>query len=220
MRDVSNKLNSQKVTLNTMTTHTASLLSSDFLTDIKTKTADSHKKLESLSVSASILSPDMKIEDYIHYLSLMHDVHKNTEEIVYPLLSNIIDDLEQRRKKHLIEEDFLFLNHNKTASSQVFNKTEMSTAFALGVFYVIEGSTLGGRFILKNIVTNPQLSNDQGVSYFKGYGDKTGSYWKNFLNVLAEYEQNNNCADSIIEGAVYAFDNIYNHFRSTEKNEV
>jgi heme oxygenase len=89
--------------------------------------------------------------------------------------------------------------------------------FALGVFYVIEGSSLGGRFILKNIVNNPQLSNDQGVSYFKGYGDKTGSYWKNFLNVLAEYEQNNNCANSIIEGAVYAFDSIYNHFGSIKK---
>lgn len=200
-----------------MTTNTTSLLSSDFLTDIKTKTADSHKKLESLSVSASILSPDLKIEDYIHYLSLMHDVHKNTEEIVYPLLSDTIDDLEQRRKKHLIEEDLLFLNHNKTASSKVFDTTEMSVPFALGVFYVIEGSSLGGRFILKNIVNNPQLSNDQGVSYFKGYGDKTGSYWKNFLNVLAEYEQHNNCANSIIEGAVYAFDSIYNHFESIKK---
>jgi len=200
-----------------MSTNTASILSSDFLTDIKSQTADSHKKLESLSVSASILSPDMKIEDYIHYLSLMHDVHKNTEEVVYPLLSQIIPDLDQRKKKHLIEEDLSFLNHNKTTSSTVFDKTEMSVPFALGVFYVIEGSSLGGRFILKNIVNNKQLSNDQGVSYFKGYGDKTGSFWKNFLNILAEYEQNNNGADSIIEGAVYAFDSIYNHFESIEK---
>lgn len=200
-----------------MSTNTASILSSDFLTDIKSHTADSHKKLESLSVSASILSPDMKIEDYIHYLSLMHDVHKNTEEVVSPLLSHIIPDLDQRKKKYLIEEDLLFLNHNKTTSSTVFDKTEMSVPFALGVFYVIEGSSLGGRFILKNIVNNKQLSNDQGVSYFKGYGDKTGSFWKNFLNILAEYEQNNNGADSIIEGAVYAFDSIYNHFESIEK---
>lgn len=200
-----------------MSTNTSSILSSDFLTDIKSQTADSHKKLESLSVSASILSPDMKIEDYIHYLSLMHDVHKNTEEVVYPLLSQIIPDLDQRKKKYLIEEDLSFLNHNKTTSSTVFDKTEMSVPFALGVFYVIEGSSLGGRFILKNIVNNKQLSNDQGVSYFKGYGDKTGSFWKNFLNILAEYEQNNNGADSIIEGAVYAFDSIYNHFESIEK---
>jgi heme oxygenase len=196
---------------------TTSLLSSDFLTDIKSQTADSHKKLENLSVSASILSPDMKIEDYIHYLSLMHDVHKNTEDIVYPLLSGIIKDLDDRKKKHLIEDDLLFLHHNKSTAHRVFDKTNMTVPFALGVFYVIEGSSLGGRFILKNIVTNPELSNDQGVSYFKGYGDKTGSYWKNFLNVLAAYEQDNNCADSIIEGAVYAFDSIYNHFESIEK---
>ncbi|UUF12857.1 MULTISPECIES: biliverdin-producing heme oxygenase [Flavobacterium] len=195
-----------------MNTNPASLLSSEFLTDIKTQTATSHKKLESLPVSASILSPEMKIEDYIHYLSLMHDVHKNTEDTIYPLLSGIVEDLEQRQKTHLIEEDFLFLHHQKTGLAKVFDRTEMTVPFALGVLYVIEGSSLGGRFILKNIVLNPQLSNDLGVSYFKGYGDKTGSYWKNFLNVLAEYEQDYNCADDIIKGAIYAFDSIYNHF--------
>lgn len=200
-----------------MSTNLTSLVSSDFLNDIKTQTADSHKKLESLPVSASILSPDMKIDDYIHYLSLMYDVHKNTEEVIYPLLSGLIDDLEQRKKTNLIEEDFNYLNYTKTASTKVFNISDITIPFAIGMLYVIEGSTLGGRFILKNIVTIPGLDNDKGVSYFKGYGDKTGSYWKTFLNFMAAYEQQNNCGNSIIEGAVFAFDSIYDHFGSKER---
>ncbi|RZJ51561.1 MAG: hypothetical protein EOO19_00235 [Chryseobacterium sp.] len=197
-----------------MSSNPTSIISSDFLNDLKTQTADSHKKLERLPVSASILSPDMKIEDYIHYLSLMHDVHESTENVIFPLLIDTIDDLEQRKKKQLIEQDLKFLDYNKTISTNVFQVTDSSIAFALGILYVIEGSTLGGRFILKNVSTNPKLSGDHGISYFNGYGDKTGSYWKNFLNMLSEYEQNHNCADEIIEGAVYAFDSIYNHFGS------
>jgi heme oxygenase len=195
-----------------MSSNTSSLVSSNFLNDLKTHTAESHKKLEELPVSASILSPNMDIENYCNYLSLMHDVHISTEEIVFPLVSDIIDDLKDRKKTHLIEEDLLFLNCNKNLSTNVFKAPEMSVPFALGVLYVIEGSTLGGRFILKNVTLNSKLSGGQGVSYFNGYGDKTGSYWKSFLNTLSEYEQTNNCGDAIIEGAVYAFNSIYNHF--------
>jgi len=200
-----------------MSTNLNSLISSNFLNNIKSQTSDSHRKLESLPVSASILSPSMKISDYIHYLSLMHDIHNNTEELIYPMLSGIITDLNERKKKHLIEEDLLYLNHNKSASIDVFDSANLTVPFALGILYVVEGSTLGGRFILKNIMTVPGLDKDQGISYFKGYGEKTGSYWKSFLIFLETYEQKYNCGNTIIEGAVYAFDSIYNHFRSLEK---
>lgn len=197
-----------------MTTNLTSIISSNFLNDIKSQTTNYHQKLESLPVSASILSPDMKIADYIHYLSLMYDVHKNTEEVIFPVLSEYINDLEQRKKCHLIEDDFSFLGYNKTNAAAVFNAPQMTIPFALGILYVIEGATLGGRFILKNSITVPGLDKGKGISYFNGYGDKTGSYWKSFLNKLSEYEQNYNCGDTIIAGAVYAFESIYTHFKS------
>lgn len=189
-------------------------ISSDFLNDIKTQTAYSHKKLEELPVSMSIVSSEMKIEEYINYLSLMHDVHQDTEHIIFPMLSEIVEDLDQRKKKYLIEDDLAFLNYNKTHSVKVFQDTDMNIPFALGVLYVIEGSTLGGRFILKNVSKFAELSGNKGTAYFNGYGDKTGSYWKTFLNVLSEYERDLNCGDEIIRGARYAFDSIYNHFQN------
>lgn len=197
-----------------MSTNPTSAIASSFLNDLKTQTADSHKKLEELPVSMSIMSPDMKIEEYAKYLNLMHDVHQDTEGTIFPLFTNLIDDLEQRRKKQLIEADLSFLNYELTPSEKVFKTKDISVPFALGILYVVEGSTLGGRFILKNVSKVPQLSGDKGVSYFNGYGEKTGSFWKSFLNFLSEYEQENNCGDSIIEGAVFAFDSIYNHFES------
>lgn len=195
-----------------MSTNSTSAITSNFLTDLKTQTADSHKKLEELPVSMSIMSPNMKIEDYTYYLSLMHDVHNDTETLVFPVFSDLINDLEQRRKKHLIEADLLFLNSDKKEEEKVFETEGISAAFALGILYVVEGSTLGGRFILKNVSKFPELSGDKGVSYFNGYGEKTGSFWKSFLSFLSEYEQENDCGEAIIEGAIFAFDSIYKHF--------
>ena len=199
-----------------MSVNLTSLSLSNFLVDLKTRTAESHKKLEGLSISASILSPDMKLPDYIHYLCLMHDVHTNTENVIFPLLSNVVDDLKERKKSNLIDEDLLYLNHSKIISTRIFNTPEMTVPFALGIMYVVEGSTLGGRFILKNITTVPGLERGKGTLYFNGYGEKTGSYWKSFLNFLEEYEHIYNCRETIIEGAIYAFDSIYKHFESTE----
>lgn len=195
-----------------MSINSTSAIASNFLSDLKTQTSDSHKKLEELPVSMSIMSPDMKIEDYTYYLNLMHDVHNDTEGLIFPLFSDAIEDLEQRRKKHLIENDLLFLNAAKTNTEKVFQIEGISVPFALGILYVVEGSTLGGRFILKNVSKLPELSGENGVSYFSGYGDKTGSFWKSFLNFLADYEQQNNCGEEIIEGAIVAFDSIYRHF--------
>ena len=202
-----------------MTKNLDSSITVDFLENLKSQTATAHKNLESLPVSASILSPNMKISDYCHYLSLMYDVHKSTQEMVFPLLKNFISDLEERAKTQLILDDLSFLNYTKKESVCIFNNQDINVPFALGILYVIEGSTLGGRFILKNIETIPGLDQQNGVSYFTGYGNKTGSYWKAFLNELTAYENENQCADDIIKGAVYAFDCIYNHFLTQENNE-
>ncbi|MGE6357060.1 biliverdin-producing heme oxygenase [Flavobacterium sp. NPDC079362] len=191
----------------------------DFLDKLKKQTADAHKNLEKLSVSASILSPNLQIEDYCHYLALMHAVHKSTQEHIFPLLSGVFPDLEERKKTQWIENDLAFLNYKITESNSVFRYHDISIPFAIGILYVVEGSSLGGRFILKNVETIPVLSNQSGTSYFAGYGNKTGSYWKQFLSALTEYQQKYNCEDEIIEGAVYAFDCIHNHFMNTVKNE-
>jgi heme oxygenase len=50
---------------------------------------------------------------------------------------------------------------------------------ALGSLYVVEGSTLGGRVILKNV--QRRLGPSVACAYFHGYGANTGAMWLNFL---------------------------------------
>ncbi|MFH7018403.1 biliverdin-producing heme oxygenase [Flavobacterium sp. FlaQc-47] len=202
-----------------MTTNLGFSTSVDFLEKLKNQTATAHKKLESLPVSASILSPNMEMDDYYHYLSLMYDVHSSTQKVVFPLLADLIPDLKEREKTPLIMDDLSYLNYKTGKTTPVFTKSNISIPFALGILYVVEGSTLGGRFILKNLETIPGLDQQKGVAYFSGYGNKTGSYWKNFLNILTSYQEEHHNEDEIIGGAVYAFECIYNHFLNPVINE-
>ena len=202
-----------------MNTNLGIPMGNDFLAKLKNHSAGAHKKLENLPISKSILSPHMKLSDYRHYLSLMFDVHKNMEADMYPILYNIISDLRQRQKTHLITNDLLFLKYVKDKSVTIFKVNEVTISFALGMLYVVEGSSLGGRYILKNVEKISGLDNKKGVSYFTGYGEHTYDYWDVFINKLKAYEQQHNCADEIIAGAIYAFESIYDHFLNTAKNE-
>ncbi|MGZ5285453.1 MAG: biliverdin-producing heme oxygenase, partial [Kaistella sp.] len=56
-------------------------------------------------------------------------------------------------------------------------------AEAFGILYVMEGSTLGGNMIAKQLSKNPDFQ-EVTFSYFRCYGDKTGSYWKSFKEVM------------------------------------
>ena len=55
-----------------------------------------------------------------------------------------------------------------------------SSAEAFGSLYVIEGSTLGGTIIARQIGRRLGLGINTGCSYFRCYGDQVGPMWKAF----------------------------------------
>lgn len=185
---------------------------------LKDATATLHQELEDLPISKSILKTEVTSDDYLRYLDLMHDIIKEVETNIFPLLVYEVSDLDQRIKAPFLEQDFVHLSYQKTQSTPVFKNLDkaISTAFALGIVYVIEGSSLGGRVIYKHIHKQLGYDNNSGASYFAGYGDETGSLWKNFISTLVAFEKNHNNSDIIIEGANYAFQSIKVHF---ERNE-
>lgn len=188
-----------------------------FLDQLRSQTRNAHTRLESLPVSASITSNNISILDYAHYLQLMHAVILETENKIFPVLSGVITDIDERRKLQWIENDLQQIGSGPKSFGTVF-KTELSLPFALGVMYTVEGSTMGGRYILKNIESVLGLNENQGAKYFAGYGHATGKFWKNFLNFLTDYESQTGNTNEIIAGAQYAFEAIHNHFLSADEN--
>jgi heme oxygenase len=60
-----------------------------------------------------------------------------------------------------------------------------STGEALGVLYVLEGSTLGGRMIMRALADRGV--DDLALTFLDPYGTDTGARWRSFLDVLIRY---------------------------------
>lgn len=185
-----------------------------FLDALRHHTKEAHENLERLDISKSILDPQVSKTAYATYLQRMAQVHESLERDIFPLLENQIPDLEERRKTVLLKRDLKALDATFPEAKNVFETQGLTTAQAMGVFYTVEGSTLGGRFILKNINQALGLDEHNGAAYFNGYGNSTGSRWKNFLNTLTSYAATSEqTANEIIAGAAYAFEAIAQHFQ-------
>lgn len=63
---------------------------------------------------------------------------------------------------------------------------EASLPAAFGALYVIEGSALGGQVIGPRLQRDMGLQPGRGASYFHGFGDRTGSMWREFRQRASE----------------------------------
>ena len=64
---------------------------------------------------------------------------------------------------------------------------ESLIAEGIGCLYVLEGSTLGGQFILRALQERLGLSPDREARFFASYGKHVGSMWKSFGSFAEQY---------------------------------
>ncbi|KAA0127043.1 biliverdin-producing heme oxygenase [Chryseobacterium sp. SN22] len=173
---------------------------------LKQHTAAYHDAAEKLFNSKKIFDRTFTLEDYkkiigTNYLMLLH-----SEDRIFSSLSGDLAErlqLEDRKKLPLIEKDLASLSlKNRTADHELEFTSENE---ALGALYVIEGSTLGGNVIAK------QLSKTEGFegvtfNFFGCYRENTGPMWKNFKEVLDTKVDEQNY-DEVLSGAkkLYTF---------------
>lgn len=75
---------------------------------------------------------------------------------------------------------------------------------ALGSFYVVEGSTLGGRLILRELRTRGV--SDPELSFLDPYGSASGRMWRSLLAILErEGARGPTCLESMCRGATRGF---------------
>jgi heme oxygenase len=73
----------------------------------------------------------------------------------------------------------------------------------LGAMYVLEGSTLGGQVISRQLAK----ANIPLRSYFSGYGERTGPLWKVFCQLLSQEATPDNQA-AIVQSASLTFQKL------------
>jgi heme oxygenase len=132
----------------------------------------------------------------------------------------LLPDLGERYKSQSILEDLknTGLSQDQITDLPVSGFRPARLAEALGAMYVLEGSTLGGKILYKHVNEFLGIDQQTGASYFYGYGQQTGVFWKRFIAALADYAVEEDCGLEIISGAVSTFTAIDHWLNSAEIN--
>lgn len=187
----------------------------NFLTTLKEATAKAHDDLESLPISSGMMRSDITLTQYQEYLQVMHQVMHEVEFKFFPLVSSVFPDISSRLKTGWITQDLAAMGISPMQNDElIFNVADETLPFYIGILYVIEGSTLGGRYILQNITAQLDFGEASATSFLNGYGNKTGSMWKEFTKQINAAATDPASSNDIIRGAQFAFSEIYHHFSS------
>ena len=151
---------------------------------LKSNTGSYHDEVELGLGSGRIFSKNYSTEDYSKLIYCNYLFIKAFEEDVFNRVSPEISEavnLQSRRKMPSLEKEIQQLKINEEE-----RKSEISIENpweALGILYVMEGSTLGGNVIAKQFSKTPGFT-DFKFYYFGVYGEETGSKWKIFKETI------------------------------------
>jgi len=189
-----------------------------FFKRLRQETAESHQRLEDNPLSKAILNPSVSVKDYQTYLAALFGVTIACEDQIFPAISNVITDLSERYKSRMIIDDLLATGFTEAGidALPVYRFECNSVAEALGIMYVLEGSTLGGKILYRHIHEVLGLTPENGASYFWGYGTQTGNLWKSFISSLTQFVDENEEREVVIGSAKKTFTIIDNWLGQTD----
>ncbi|NCC31043.1 MAG: hypothetical protein EOM24_03350 [Chloroflexia bacterium] len=121
-------------------------------------------------------------------------------------LAHVLPDITVRRKTPLIACDLAALGRSTHDLPWCAELPALpDVAHALGCLYVLEGATLGGQLIARQLAAGPGVTSDRGGAFFHSYGKETGSMWRSFGAGLAEYANTPEREATIIGAAQQTF---------------
>jgi heme oxygenase len=175
---------------------------------LKEKTKSYHDTIERNPYAAALFRQKFDNAALLPYLIKFWGFHLPIEERLgaFPDWQAYNFDFTKRRKLSLLQKDLLNLGLSQEQIENIPLCQDLpelkSFAQALGAMYVLEGSTLGGRFILQQM----QKTIQRGCAYFDSYGEKTPSMWKEFCNLLDSYSANQE--DEILSAAIQTYEKL------------
>lgn len=171
---------------------------------LKDETSDLHLRAEQY---VRILDGDATIVDYARYLRAMWGYHTPLEEmfVVTPALTALGFDPELRRRAHLLAQDLIAIDDPGPWARCTVLPSAPSIPHMLGIAYVLEGSTLGGRYILAKLPPALAPLRGRATAFLTGYGTDTGSRWRSFSAIVERLLDSPGACDAAVAAARETF---------------
>ena len=184
------------------------------LTRLKAETRENHVRIEKVNCMKRLFSPDYSLEEYRALLVKMYGFYAVIEPVISGFLENdLLPEFQFRIKTGLLIEDLI--DRGLTAREieairrwpyQPFVNSQLDS---LGVWYVLEGSTLGGQMISTHLAKHFG-EKSPAHRFHDCYGENTRAYWLRFGEVLkarVDPEDESQCRQ-VVHAAKSAFDHL------------
>jgi heme oxygenase len=169
---------------------------------LKLETASYHVRAER---SFPLMGADLDVETYAEVLKRLYGFIKGWEIWAGSANRIWIDELLMTRRKSLLL--MADLQHfGISVPTAVYPGPKLARAERpefLGAMYVVEGSTLGGQYIARQVERVLSLRSGEGDAYFRGYEGRTALMWRDFTNILDDVPDCD--AESLIRAAQQMF---------------
>lgn len=175
---------------------------------LRLETRSQHEILDQHALMVQLMSPELTQSLYGNLLKKFLGFYQPLEPMLarYHHWSALGLDLKERRKTPRLLQDLTALNMMTTewplAAPPDWIHDEAS---ALGTFYVMEGSTLGGQIITRHVAAHLGLTPDRGLAFFSSYGEAVGARWKETREALVHFAEQTAAEDAMVDAAKRTF---------------
>ena len=163
-----------------------------------------------MSIDATVVPMLADLTRYQSLLAGLRDAYSVIERELERHVSALARagyDLADRTKLGWLEDDLKAIGGGRRVANLAgYSLPDATTAF--GAVYVVEGASLGGQIIARQIIPTLALAPNRGCRFFSGYGAETGDRWRDTRESIAAHLLSvdaSDAAEAMIAGAKRTF---------------
>lgn len=166
-------------------------------TKIKEATKEAHQTLEKAVILQ--LKSIRSDKDYAEVLKKFYAYFRAVEQAVAPFITAaILPDRAERRDSSYLKTDIEELGSTVEELPTATAPAIQNVAQAFGALYVLEGSIMGGPYIVQML---QKYGLSKGFNFFSGYGENSGQMWGSFLAVFNAIPQSEADEQEMLQSA-------------------
>jgi heme oxygenase len=180
---------------------------------LRHSTKELHHVLDHHPILQKLMSPALTQREYALALSMLGHWYHYMEES----FSHLWPENSWLKKAGLIKQDLAVMKHPQIPCNLDISLPVIANhSFALGVYYVCEGATMGGRIIGPRV--NITLNRIDVTKFYHCYGEETLHRWSNNKQYIDNNIIDESHINDAIAGAQWAFKSLINILESVENN--